>query len=200
MPHKHSEQRRREIMNAALECFARKGFAASTMADIRELAGASTGSIYHHFKSKEQLAAELYLEGVRLAQEQGLRALLAHESAERGICALVEGYLDWVAENRKLASFLFAMRNAEFLEAVDRELDRIQRDATEAATDWFRARMVAGELPNLSADVLRAILYGPAVHFARQWAASRADVDIGIAKRQIARAVWEALEGLRAGR
>jgi AcrR family transcriptional regulator len=198
MPQKRSEQRRREILDAALECFASKGFAASTMADIRERAGASTGSIYHHFKSKEQLAAELYLEGVRAVQQRGLAALLAHENTERGVCSLVEAYLDWVAENRPLAAFLFAMRHADFLQAVEQELDRIQHDAIDAATDWFRSRMLAGELPNLTPDVMRAILYGPASHFATQWASSRADVEIGTAKRQLSRAVWAALTGMRA--
>lgn len=198
MPQRNSEQRRREILDAALECFSGRGFGASTMADIRERAGASTGSIYHHFKSKEQLAAELYLEGVRGMQQHGVSALLEHESTEHGVCALVEGYLDWVGAHKKLAAFLFAMRNADFLEGVEQDLDRIQRDAIEAATDWFRSRMLAGELPNLSADVLRAILYGPAAHFARQWAASQADVSLDIAKRQLARAVWESLKGMRA--
>jgi len=39
------------------------------MADIRVRARASIGSIYHHFRSKEQLAAALYVEGLRDYQE-----------------------------------------------------------------------------------------------------------------------------------
>jgi AcrR family transcriptional regulator len=194
---RNSEQRRHEILDAALECFSSKGFGATTMADIRELAGASTGSIYHHFKSKEQLAAELYLEGMRESQQHGLAALLAHETTEHGVHALINAYLDWVGEHRKLAAFLFAMRNAEFLTAVEQDLDQIQREVIEAATDWFRSRMLSGELPNLSPDLLRAILYGPAAHFAREWAASQADVGLELAKRKLARAVWHALCGLR---
>jgi AcrR family transcriptional regulator len=197
MVRKGSEQRQREILEAALECFSSKGFGASTMADIRARAGASTGSIYHHFKSKDQLAAELYLEGVRSMQQQGLAALLRNESTERGIRALVEAYLDWVNEHRMLAAFLFTMRHADFMEAVEAELDRLQREAIEAATDWFRARMLAGELRNLTPDILRAILYGPAAHFAQKWANARADVPLETAKRVLAGAAWEALRDLR---
>jgi hypothetical protein len=79
------------------------------------------------------------------------------------------------------------------LQAVEEDLDRVQREAIEGATEWFRARMVAGELRNLTPDVVRAILYGPANHFARQWVISQADVEIETAKRQLARAAWEAL-------
>jgi AcrR family transcriptional regulator len=192
---KSSEQRRREILEAALECFANKGFGATTMADIRERAEASTGSIYHHFRSKEQLAAELYLEGVRSTQLHGLRALLQKDHAEHGIRALVEGYLDWVSDNRRLAVFLFTMRHADFLQAVEDDLGRVEREAIEGATEWFRSRMVSGELQNLTTDVVRAILYGPANHFARQWIASQADVELQTAKRVLASAAWDALKG-----
>ena len=49
-------------MNAALELFVTKGFLATTMDDVRRRSGASIGSIYHHFGSKEDLAAALYVE------------------------------------------------------------------------------------------------------------------------------------------
>ena len=73
--------RRDAILEAALDCFASYGFAKTTMDDIRLRAGASTGSLYHHFKSKEQLAAELYLEGVRRYQ-QGLRRELGRHGVD----------------------------------------------------------------------------------------------------------------------
>ncbi len=197
MTHPGSRQRKREILDAALQCFAGKGFAATTMADIRERAGASTGSIYHHFKSKEQLAAELYLEGVRRAQQHGLEALLHEHNAEQGVRALVNAYLDWVRDNPRFAAFLYAMQQADFVQAVEADLERIQREGVEGAAEWFRARMLRGELPNLPADVVRAILYGPAAHFARQWTAAQADVDLETAKRHLATAAWRALDGLR---
>lgn len=192
-----SDQRRREILEAALEGFATSGFGAITMADIRQRARASTGSIYHHFKSKEQLAAELYLDGVRDLQQHGLSALLRHSNAERGIRALIEAYLEWVETNPKLAAFLFTMRHADFLEAVDADLGRIHRESIAGAADWFRVRMLSGELPNLTPDLLRAILYGPAAHYAQRWTRARADLDMKTAKKQLATAAWQALDGLR---
>lgn len=196
-PRKPSAERRREILDAALECFTKKGFSATTMADIRELAGASTGSIYHHFKSKEQLAAELYLDGVRSAQQHGLGALLGQSSVELGIRGIVEAYLDWVHDHARLASFLFTMRHADFLQAVEDDLERAEREAIERTSEWFRARMLAGELQNLGPDVVRAILYGPAGHFARQWVCSQGELDLPRAKQQLGRAAWEALKGPR---
>ena len=44
--------RRSEIARAALRCFARKGFDATSMADIIAESGLSAGAIYGHYKSK----------------------------------------------------------------------------------------------------------------------------------------------------
>ena len=58
-----TESRRQAILQAALTFFLSKGFTNTTMDDIRQLSGASTGSIYHHFENKEMLAVALYREG-----------------------------------------------------------------------------------------------------------------------------------------
>jgi TetR/AcrR family transcriptional regulator, transcriptional repressor of aconitase len=47
--------RRSEIARAALRCFARKGFDATSMADIIAESGLSAGAIYGHYKSKNEL-------------------------------------------------------------------------------------------------------------------------------------------------
>ena len=47
--------RRDQIAAAALRCFARDGFAGTSMADIITESGLSAGSIYSHFESKAEL-------------------------------------------------------------------------------------------------------------------------------------------------
>ena len=107
-----TRRRRQAILDAALECFSAIGYDHTTLADIRAKAGASTGSIYHHFGSKEHIAANLYLEGVRQTQEAGLEALLRTKTARTGVTAQVGAYIDWVVEHPAMARFLFAMRHA----------------------------------------------------------------------------------------
>jgi AcrR family transcriptional regulator len=197
MPNKRrSSERKREILAAALQCFSTKGYAATTLADIRTRARASTGSIYHHFTNKADIAAELYLEGVRETQEYGLRALLAERRVDAGIKALVVAYLDWVAARPKFARFLFAMRHADFMEPVEGRLEQMNRDTVEAASTWFRAHVASGELPDVAPDVLRAILYGPAAHFARRLLNGEADAELAQAKQQLAAAAYAGLRGL----
>ena len=49
----HVEARTNQIILAAWECFARKGYHQTTMADIAGEAGLSAGAIYRYFASKE---------------------------------------------------------------------------------------------------------------------------------------------------
>lgn len=51
----HRAARRHQIAQAALRCFARTGFQATSMADIIAESGLSAGAIYGHYKSKDEL-------------------------------------------------------------------------------------------------------------------------------------------------
>lgn len=52
----HREARQEQILDAALRCFAEKGFHRSSMADIVAEAGLSPGAIYLQFESKQHIA------------------------------------------------------------------------------------------------------------------------------------------------
>jgi AcrR family transcriptional regulator len=49
------EDRREQIIDAAMRIFAQKGFARATNRDVAREAGITTGLIYYYFKSKEDL-------------------------------------------------------------------------------------------------------------------------------------------------
>jgi AcrR family transcriptional regulator len=56
------EDRRREIIEAAVRVFARKGYHASRVGDIAEAAGVSHGLLYHYFASKEEVLETVFRE------------------------------------------------------------------------------------------------------------------------------------------
>ena len=65
-------QRRDQIMGAAKEVFARKGFHATTIADIAKRAGLAYGSVYWYFDSKDDL-----FHALMAAEEGALRGHIA---------------------------------------------------------------------------------------------------------------------------
>ncbi|QTD41863.1 TetR/AcrR family transcriptional regulator [Sporosarcina sp. Te-1] len=64
---KDAEERRNEILDAADMLFAQKGFDGTSTNDILENVGIARGTLYHHFKSKEDIMDALidrYSEGL----------------------------------------------------------------------------------------------------------------------------------------
>ena len=192
-----TRRRRQAILDAALVCFSTVGYEHTTLADIRERAGASTGSIYHHFGSKERIAASLYLEGVRQTQDAGLSALLRTRTARTGIAAQVGAYIDWVVENPALASFLFSMRHATFLEGDEEVITELNREVRDRAAAWIAARVAAGELPDLEPAMRWALVFGPCRHWAGSWLRGTTVTTPEEAKRMISTAAHAALTALR---
>jgi AcrR family transcriptional regulator len=60
--------RRERILQSAAEMFARKGVSATTVREIADAVGVLSGSLYHHFESKDAMVGELlnrYLDSIR---------------------------------------------------------------------------------------------------------------------------------------
>jgi TetR/AcrR family fatty acid metabolism transcriptional regulator len=56
------EEKRRQLLDAAVRVFARKGFHASRVGDIAEEAGVAHGLLYHYFASKDQVLEAVFHE------------------------------------------------------------------------------------------------------------------------------------------
>jgi AcrR family transcriptional regulator len=54
------EAKRRQIMEAAVRAFARKGYHACRVGEIAEEAGVAYGLVYHYFGSKEEVLEEIF--------------------------------------------------------------------------------------------------------------------------------------------
>src|SRR5919202_6344951 len=154
-------RRRRAILDAALWVFTERGYHRASIEEIRERSGASIGSIYHHFGGKEQLAAALYLEGMRDYQERFVAVLGRGEDAEATVRAIVANHLRWVADNPRLARYLLSSREAEVSRATDRELRAMNRAVIDATREWIAGEVAAGALRPLRTQLFYAVLIGP---------------------------------------
>jgi AcrR family transcriptional regulator len=57
-----AQEKRRQLLEAAVRVFARKGYHASRVGDIAEEAGVAHGLLYHYFESKEQVLDTIFRE------------------------------------------------------------------------------------------------------------------------------------------
>src|SRR5919109_1633052 len=60
MPAAAQEEKRRQIMEAAVRAFARKGYHACRVGEIAEEAGVAYGLVYHYFGSKEEVLESIF--------------------------------------------------------------------------------------------------------------------------------------------
>ncbi|GAA0000727.1 hypothetical protein BRDID11002_07270 [Bradyrhizobium diazoefficiens] len=94
---KQREGRRRQILEAALACFAENGFHQTGMADIVKRSGLSHGAVYLYFRSKDDLIEAL-------ADDRHRREAVLNSVAQgsgdpiEGLHALVRVYAQWLTD------------------------------------------------------------------------------------------------------
>ncbi len=88
-----STSRRQQILDTAAAVFAEKGIASTTVRDISDQVGIYSGSLYHHFKSKDEIVAGI-LEPIVASQAATLERIIAEtddpvEILSQGVVAAV---------------------------------------------------------------------------------------------------------------
>jgi AcrR family transcriptional regulator len=165
--------RREAILEAARACFQEHGYAATTIELIAARSGASNGSIYHHFGSKDGILAALYSTALASYQGELLALLRQHaDDAEGGIRGAVVLHLAWVETHPHETRTLFEHRQT--LERTPRagEVQRQNRAVLAQARAWTARHVAAGTIRDLG-PAAAAIWFGPAQLVARDWMAGR---------------------------
>jgi TetR/AcrR family fatty acid metabolism transcriptional regulator len=86
------EERRRQILDAAVRAFAKKGYHASRVSDIAEEAGVAYGLVYHYFESKDAVLEAVFREmwGLMVAAINAVEATEGDPREQlRKACAIV---------------------------------------------------------------------------------------------------------------
>ena len=98
---RRSEVSRQQILDVAAKLFRASGYTETSLRDIARLVGMKAGSLYYHFASKEELAAEVLRIGVKkvhLAVAEAVDALGrdadARHKLEVAMAAHLETLLD----------------------------------------------------------------------------------------------------------
>jgi AcrR family transcriptional regulator len=93
---------RERLLNAAVEAFAEKGFAATTTRDIASRAGMSPAAVYVHHDSKESLLFTVSLQGHRHALEVIDAAATSSTDPVQRIRQMVYDFSLWHAEHSRV--------------------------------------------------------------------------------------------------
>ncbi len=139
-----AEQTRQALLDAALAAFSDKGYQATRLQEIAELAGTTRGAIYHHFKNK----ADLYKQLLEEASHQGSTAIqtaVAEGGSFAEICRRIfVTTLEMLASDKR---FQQVTALSLFKTGVSPELAKIEQDRLRNATaviDGIAAYMLYG--------------------------------------------------------
>ena len=183
-------ERRRQLLDTALEVFAAQGFYATSMNDVADAAGVTKPVLYQHFASKRQLYLELLEDvGTRLGERIADATATAgspHEQVEMGFVA----YFRFVHEHRSAYRLLFgggSRRDAEFADAVRKVEEHLAASV---------ALLIEADIDPDHRRTLAFAIVGIAEGTSRHWIADDLDVDPDVLARQVADLAWAGLRGI----
>ena len=183
--------RREQLLDVAVQVFARQGYHGASMNDVAEAAGVTKPVVYQHFDSKR----DLYL---ALLDEVGERLLTAISKATAGATdgkhqteLGFQAYFRWVANDHDAFLLLFgsgARRDEEFNDAVRKVTAQVAeaiKPLIAADIDPEHQRTIAHGLVGLSEGVSRRLVD------------NGTDFDPDLLARQVSDLAWAGLRAIR---
>ncbi len=173
-PQQRGEETRARLLEAAVECFAQKGYELASVADICQCANVSKGAFYHHFASKQALFIELIeswlaqldeqLNAGRLGAQSIPEALSRMAAAARPAFQMTDHYVPMLLE-----FFTQARRDPAIWQAVIEPYRRyrtyfaqmIEAGVEEGSLRPVEADTVARVMVSLAAGTLLQAFFNP---------------------------------------
>lgn len=162
-----SADARQRVLAIARDLLEADALAATSIELLRERAGVSNGSFFHHFPSRDALIGELYLEALRGYHHEIEAELVDDPPARSGIDAAIRAHLSWVTVQDALGRLLEGPTplHPDLQRRRDDENDRF----ASVLDRWRRSLIDRHEIVDVDNDVFIAVVVGPARIVGRNW-------------------------------
>ncbi|PLX72805.1 MAG: TetR family transcriptional regulator [Desulfuromonas sp.] len=189
-----SQQKRNDILDAALELFAEHGFHNAPMAQLAKRAKVAVGSIYRYFKDKDELIHALHQEVDTALQNALVSEVAPAISPQQHFVHLMINLIHYLQEHPYEFKFLEQYYNSPFGIEIKREkLLMSGPSGRQSAFEQFFSGPAKKSLKPMSAHVLYALAFGPVTFLLR-------DVSSGLVKldepriNELAEGCWNAIK------
>jgi AcrR family transcriptional regulator len=186
------DQRRIQLLDAASEVFASKGYHAAAMDDIADAAGVSKPVLYQHFPSKLDLYLALLDHSCDRLVEVVEEALASTDENADRVIATVAAFYEFVSSEGSDFRFVFES-DLTSDDAVQRRLSRVNAEISDAI-----AEVIAEDtsLPTQQAKLLAVCLVGIAQVSARYWiSGGTSAITLDEAKHLVSNLAWRGISG-----
>lgn len=155
-----SEERRKQILAAAIKVFAAKGFERATIAEIAREAGLAEGSIYNYFKNKGDLLIGLPRQILRPRMED-LQRMAGSSSPEELLGAIARTILGAIRENASVFRIILSAIPSMNQKLRDQYMEQVLLYAASSLQAYFQGLIDEGVLrPDLDSAVLARAFIG----------------------------------------
>jgi AcrR family transcriptional regulator len=154
---------RDRILTESLALFAQRGIDGASVRDIAQAVGVAEGALYRHFRSKDEIAREIFLDNYAALAADVLAIAARPEPFEQRLAGLVARFARLFDENQALFAFLLINQHRHLGE-VDTAPDRNPVAAVSAvlAQAMERGEIARGD-PDLAAAMALGLVVQPAV-------------------------------------
>jgi AcrR family transcriptional regulator len=185
---------REKLLDAAATVFLAHGFSAASMDMVRQEAGVSNGSLYHHFPTKALLADALYAHTLRDFHAALLGPITGRATAQSGVKGLIRAYIAWVETHPDRARLLHELRRSGDMTG-GAEIGAANAEAFATLAQWIEAKVAAGEMRAMPFPVWMAVVFSPAMSLTPQWASQTKPAVAPKVRAALEHAAWMAVAG-----
>jgi len=142
---KVKDERREQILSAALALFATKGLSATKISDIAQKSGMSQGLIYHYYKSKEEIFTWLIDSAMQRMNTAAQNLEKLPLSAKEKIILAIDELLKGFDQNADTANYYFLITQTALSEAYPEEAKEIIRTQNDVKFEVITRIMKQGQ-------------------------------------------------------
>jgi len=178
--------RRKQIVDTAIRTIATRGFANTTLNNIAEEAGVSTGVITYHFRNKDDLIEQSIKKLFEAPNEYVISRVNEKQSPREKLRAYIAATIRFNMENRDhsvalLYSFSSITSQEHRQEVIVKHHAKIRRFLERILRDG----QAAGEFGRIDAAVLAQIIFGAIEGLLTQWVLEPETIDLARATKQL---------------
>lgn len=161
---------------AAKRLFSERGYDAVSTAEIRQAAGMSNGSLFHHFENKEGIAVAVFVTLVRTYQAEIADKIGPTRRAADGIEAFIRAHNLWIERDPDGARILFNGQHPSWSDTALKRIRAENQGFGQTLQDWKNSLEDKDRLQNWSLALILATLVGPTQVMCRAWLSGQSKV------------------------
>jgi AcrR family transcriptional regulator len=154
------EPSRKQLMAAAIDCFARLGYQGTSIERIARAAGVTKGAVYYHFRDKEELLFSAVKDRIGGFEKQVLEAVTVAGDAQGALRRVVDAcFVHATVSNHRRFIITLMIEALDTNPRLSSEFQRILRRMRAFLADLVRRGQAQGSMrPDVAPEMAAALI------------------------------------------